>query len=62
MTNYWLGLFPDETQQYDDIKDEVKENMSRLLSFLEYHGMKPPVDEVCPVIFTTKHVWENEND
>ena len=63
MTDYWLGLFRNEAIEFEDeLIPEVKENMSGLLALLEYHGMKPPVEDVCPIIWTTSHKWENEND
>jgi len=62
MTEFWLALFPDE-KMYDPLLfEEVKERMGVLLTFLERKGMKPPVEDVCPVLFQTKHVWEQEND
>jgi hypothetical protein len=32
-----------------------------ILGKIEQLGMKPPVEEVCPVLFTTKNVWEKED-
>lgn len=34
---------------------------SAILSKIEELGMKPPVEEVCPVLFQTKYTWEKEN-
>lgn len=31
-----------------------------ILNKIEELGMKPPVEEVCPVLFTSKQVWESE--
>lgn len=33
-----------------------------ILLKIEQLGMKPPVEETCPVLFNTKHTWEKEND
>lgn len=65
MAEYWLGLFPGRPFDEDNLGEifhDVKENMDRLLSFMEHKGMKPPVEDVCPVLFNSKFVWEKEND
>jgi hypothetical protein len=66
MTEFWLGLFPDEdpgNMGFDEeMFEEVGYRMDKLLKFIEKKGMKPPVEDVCPVLFQTKHVWEQEND
>lgn len=57
MSEVWLGLFPGEdVREYGVDVEDLRHKMSNLLSFLEHRGMKPPVEEVCPVIFTTKYV------
>jgi hypothetical protein len=33
-----------------------------ILDLLEKEGMKPPIKERCPVLFTDKFVWEKENE
>lgn len=33
-----------------------------ILYALEQNGMKPPLEENCPVLFSTKHVWAKEED
>lgn len=64
MAEYWLGLFPGENVDnaiYEQtLVNEAEEKMSNLLSFLEHKGMKPPIQDVCPVLFQTKYVWEQE--
>ena len=64
MAGYWLGLFPKEYlelhQMDEEIFNEVEEKMGALLAFLEHTGMKPPVEDVCPVLFTSKFVWDKE--
>ena len=32
-----------------------------ILTKIEQLGMKPPVEEVCPILFTSKQVWESED-
>lgn len=65
MTEYWLGLFPSGAAVQSDLeeglKEEVEDRMGRLLAFLEYHGMKPPMEKVDPVIWKTTLVWEDED-
>lgn len=64
MAEHHLGLFPKEDPIHmgadPELFEEIKKNMDRLLYFLEYKGMKPPVADICPVLFTTKYVWEPE--
>lgn len=33
-----------------------------ILTNLEEAGMKPPVSKNCPVLLTTTHTWEPENE
>lgn len=33
-----------------------------ILNKIESLGMKPPIEEVCPVLFTSKQVWEKEGN
>jgi hypothetical protein len=65
MTEHWLGLFPNQSPEDMEMDwhlfDEVSGKMSSLLEILEYLGMKPPKEEVCPVLFTSKNVWERED-
>ena len=60
MMEYWLGLFPNEDYYGEEFQDSVEKRMGELLGFLEYKGMKPPVTEICPVLFTEKQTWEKE--
>lgn len=64
MTDTWLGIMPwDAPGSMTDPETykHVSEGMSSLLSNMEYRGMKPPVEDTCPVLFTTKYVWEKED-
>lgn len=65
MAESWLGLFPrglvEEAYYKEEMIEEVEGRMGKLLAFMEHKGMKPPVEEVDPVIYTTKYVWEPEN-
>ena len=64
MTRHWLALFPGEKAELlygSEIVKSIEDNMSSLLWFLEHKGMQPPVEEVCPVLFTNKRVWEKED-
>lgn len=64
MVGQWLGLFPKE--HGEDFYEEVRENMSKLLAFLEYRGMTPPFySELFYKTWRnggTGHGWEPEND
>lgn len=31
-----------------------------ILKMMEQEGMKPPIKEKCPVLFTDRFVWEKE--
>lgn len=33
-----------------------------ILYALEQRGMKPPLEENCPVLFNSKHVWAKEEN
>jgi hypothetical protein len=39
-----------------------KESLEHVLQKLEEAGMKPPVTKNCPVLLTTQHTWEPENE
>ena len=41
---------------------DIEHVANTVLTVVEVGGMKPPVEEICPVLFTTKNVWEKEND
>lgn len=78
MTEYWLGLLPDENPAnmgVDDLLfDEVTLKMGQLLSFLEHSGMMPPdtgKGQVLGTQYMSTHLdyqqekdyrWESEND
>ena len=48
-------------KEYTSIcEDRVEKHADELLALAEHFGMKPPVEEHCPVLFTPKHVWEKE--
>jgi hypothetical protein len=65
MAEYWVGLFPGENPENMGVDEELVEDiagkMESLLGFLEHRGMKPPVEKVCPVLFTSTQVWEDED-
>lgn len=37
-----------------------EEKMDKILYMLEQVGLKPPVTKFCPVLLTTEHVWQKE--
>lgn len=41
---------------------DLSESAEAILTAIEKAGMKPPLEENCPVLFNTKHVWGKEND
>lgn len=41
MLGNWTGLFPGE-EWTEELKEDVRKNMSSLLAMLEYKGMMPP--------------------
>lgn len=65
MAEHWFGINPDEERNLtvdDELFDAVRDKMVGLLNFLESRGMKPPIEDVCPVLFHTKgHRWEEED-
>jgi hypothetical protein len=46
----------------DTMSLSEKDMATAVLAKVEELGMQPPVEEVCPVLFTTKRIWEREND
>jgi hypothetical protein len=42
MTEHWLGLFPHEKFEKEDVYEEIRYHMDKLLEFQEHYGMLPP--------------------
>jgi hypothetical protein len=68
MTEHWLGLFPNEKFEDEELQEEVKENMSRLLRFIEDCGMPPPFVEKTYIAHAqtsfpvSGYEWEKEDE
>jgi hypothetical protein len=61
MADHWFGLLHiNKLEVEEELYNDAKIKMDALLHMMENHGMKPPVEDVCPVIFKTTHVWEKE--
>lgn len=43
-----------------EVHEKLPELSEDILTTMETMGMKPPIKERCPVLFTDKFVWEKE--
>jgi hypothetical protein len=39
-----------------------EQEATEIIDFLQEHGMSPPVKKFCPVLLTTSHIWEREEE
>lgn len=44
------------------VSSDFKQTAKEIVELLEKYGMKPPLTKKCPVLLTTEHHWEPEND
>lgn len=59
-----VKILSNHLHENTSMADRLEANFQadQIIALVESFGMKPPVEDVCPVIFKTTHVWEKEEE